>query len=237
MAISFFMLIHLNRPDKNHPIENTMEVLKELVKYVFHPWFLHLFFLCWLRYREGKIRYIGISECSAATLRRAHAIYPIEAMQIEYSPFCLDAEGAGVITAARELGVKIVAYSPLGRGMLTGRYVSLCSSNPSSCVFIYLFDGVEITRWFWREWFQALHTQVRPDSPLSFILVMFAHTSYRHRFTGENFPRILALVKKLGEIGEKHNATSGQVTLAWLLAQGIDVLPIPGTSKLKVSRL
>lgn len=66
---------------------------------------------------------------------------------------------------------------------------------------------------------------------------MFAHTSYRHRFTGENFPRILALVKKLGEIGEKHNATSGQVTLAWLLAQGIDVLPIPGTSKLKVSRL
>lgn len=67
-------------------------------------------------------------------------------MQIEYSPFCLDAEGAGVITAARELGVKIVAYSPLGRGMLTGRYVSLCSSNPSSCVFIYLFDSVEITR-------------------------------------------------------------------------------------------
>lgn len=73
----------------------------------------------------GKIKYIGISECSASTLRRAYAIHPVEAIQIEYSPFCLDAEGLGVIAAARELGVKIVAYSPLGRGLLTGRYVGL----------------------------------------------------------------------------------------------------------------
>ena len=82
-----------------------------------------------LLFREGKVRYIGISECSASSLRRAYAVHPVEAIQIELSPFCLDAEDPkiGVVQAARELGVKIVAYSPLGRGILTGRYVRLPS--------------------------------------------------------------------------------------------------------------
>ena len=77
-------------------------------------------------YREGKIRYLGLSEISASTLRRAHAVHPIAAVQVEYSPFCLDAEdeGIGLIKACRELGVAVIAYSPLGRGMLTGTFVS-----------------------------------------------------------------------------------------------------------------
>lgn len=77
--------------------------------------------------KEGKIRYIGLSECSASTLRRAHAVHPIAAVQVEYSPFTLDIEfpEIGVFAAAKELGITVVAYSPLGRGLLTGRYVCL----------------------------------------------------------------------------------------------------------------
>ena len=78
--------------------------------------------------RAGKVKYLGISECSEQTLRRAHAVHPIAALQIEYSPFTLDLERSGLISAARELGVAIVAYSPLGRGMLTGRFVRLPSA-------------------------------------------------------------------------------------------------------------
>ena len=79
-----------------------------------------------LEYRQGKIRYIGLSECSASTTRRAHAVHPIAAIQVEYSLFCLDIEQPhiDVLRTARELGIAIVAYSPLGRGLLTGRYVS-----------------------------------------------------------------------------------------------------------------
>lgn len=98
---------HVNSVDKNVPIEDTVEALASLVK-------------------EGKIKYIGLSEISSTTLRRAHAIHPITAIQVEYSPFCLDIENETInlMKTARELGVKIVAYSPLGRGLVTGRYVS-----------------------------------------------------------------------------------------------------------------
>lgn len=91
-----------------------------------------------VRHREGKVKYLGLSECSAVTLRRAHAVHPISAVQIEYSPFALDIEDPkiGLLRTARELGVKIVAYSPLGRGLLTGKYVR--SLALSSLAYLHL---------------------------------------------------------------------------------------------------
>ncbi|KAF8970341.1 NADP-dependent oxidoreductase domain-containing protein [Flammula alnicola] len=143
--------------------------------------------------KEGKVRYLGLSEVTAKTLRRAHAVHPIAAVQIEYSPFFLDIEDEkiGLLKTCRELGVAVVAYSPLGRGMLTGTY----KSN----------DDIPKDDW-------------RRTIP---------------KFSNENFPNILKLVKGLEELGKKHNATAGQVTLAWLLAQGDDIIPIPGTKKIK----
>ncbi|THH17698.1 hypothetical protein EW146_g3171 [Bondarzewia mesenterica] len=143
--------------------------------------------------KAGKLKYIGLSEVSEAALRRAHAVHPISALQVEYSPFTLDIEDPkiGLLKAARELGVTIIAYSPLGRGLLTGRYRS-------------------------------------PDD--------FEENDFRRtipRFAKENFPNILKLVDDLKQIGEKHSATPAQVTLAWLLGQGEDVIPIPGTQKIK----
>jgi aryl-alcohol dehydrogenase-like predicted oxidoreductase len=99
--------------------------MAELVKYVLplpaSPLYLTTPFQ---NRRQGKVRYLGLSECSANTLRRAYAIYPIAALQVEYSPFTLDIEKNDVLKTARELGTKIIAYSPLGRGLLTGRFVS-----------------------------------------------------------------------------------------------------------------
>ncbi|KAI0371350.1 Aldo/keto reductase [Pilatotrama ljubarskyi] len=137
----------------------------------------------------GKVKYIGLSE---ATLRRAHAVHPISALQVEYSPFTLDIEDpdVGLLKAARELGIKIIAYSPLGRGLLTGRY-----KGPED------FDEDDFRR----------------KVP---------------RYSKENFPNILKIADGLKKIGEKYNATAGQVALAWLLAQGDDVIPIPGTTKI-----
>lgn len=115
-------------PDQTVPIEITMDALKQLVQCVFSPCteFLSSSDLVTLRIgREGKIRYIGLSECSAATVRRAHAIHPVSALQVEYSVFTLDIEhpDVDILRTARELGIAIIAYSPLGRGLLTGRYV------------------------------------------------------------------------------------------------------------------
>jgi len=165
-------LYYLHRPDSKVPIEVTVGALAELVK-------------------AGKIKHIGLSECSASTLRRAHAVHPIAALQVEYSPFTLDIEDPeiNVLKTARELGIAIVAYSPLGRGLLTGRFKS-----PDD--FEDLF---------------------RKNTP---------------RYSAENFPNILALVDVLKKIGEKHGATGAQATLAWLLAQGPDIIPIPGTSRI-----
>jgi aryl-alcohol dehydrogenase-like predicted oxidoreductase len=142
---------------------------------------------------KGKIKYIGLSECSSDTIRRAYAIHPISAIQVEYSPFSLDIEKEeiGVLKTCQELGISIVCYSPLGRGMLTGQYKS-------------------------------------PDD--------FEENDFRKhlpRFSKENFPKNLQLVETLKQFADKKGCTPGQLTLAWILAQGDDFIPIPGTSKIK----
>ncbi|KAJ7506025.1 NADP-dependent oxidoreductase domain-containing protein [Mycena galericulata] len=143
--------------------------------------------------REGKVRYIGLSDCTADGLRRAHAVHPIAALQIEFSPIVLDVDNPPLqlIEAARSLGTKIIAYSPLGRGFLTGQIKSV--------------DDLDAD-------------DFRCTAP---------------KFGGANFPKILGLAAKIGEIGKAHNATSGQATLAWILAQGEDFFVIPGTKKIK----
>ena len=143
--------------------------------------------------REGKIRYLGLSEVSSTSLRRAHAVHPISAVQMEYSPFATEIEfpDIGLLKTCRELGVAIVAYSPLGRGMLTGAY----------------------------------------KSPAD-----FEEGDYRKgfpRFSEENFPKNLKLVDQINEIAKKKGCTAGQLSLAWLLAQGPDIIPIPGTKRIK----
>ncbi|KDQ50793.1 hypothetical protein JAAARDRAFT_164409 [Jaapia argillacea MUCL 33604] len=168
-------LYYLHRADPSVPIETTVGAMAELVK-------------------EGKVKYLGLSEVSAATLRRAHAVHPISALQVEYSPFTLDIEDdekVGLLKTARELGVTVVAYSPLGRGLITGQY-----KGPED------FEESDFRR----------------------------HVA---RYSKENFPNILKLASGLAEIGKRHGATAGQVALAWLLAQGDDVIPIPGTRKIK----
>ncbi|KAI9062185.1 Aldo/keto reductase [Trametes sanguinea] len=166
-------LWYLHRADPKVPIELTVRAMAEQVK-------------------AGKVKYIGLSEVSEKTLRRAHAVHPISALQVEYSPFTLDIEDpkVGLLKAARELGIAIIAYSPLGRGLITGRY-----KGPED------FEEGDFRR------------QVP-------------------RYSKENFPNILKLADGLKKIGEKYNATAGQVALAWLLAQGEDVIPIPGTTKI-----
>lgn len=174
LGIETIDLYYLHRADTSVPIEVTVGAMAELVK-------------------EGKVKHIGLSECSADTLRRAYAVHPIAAVQVEYSPFFLDAqsEEVGLIQACRELGVTVVAYSPLGRGILTGAYRS--------------FDDLD-------------DDDFRKQIP---------------RFSPENFPKILELVDKITEVGKKKGITVGQATLAWLLAQGDDIIPIPGTTKTK----
>ena len=166
-------LYYLHRPDPEVPIEETVTEMAKLVK-------------------AGKVKYLGLSECTANTLRRAHKVHPIAALQVEYSPFTLDIEGElNLLKTARELGVKIIAYSPLGRGLITGQYKS-------------------------------------PDD--------FEPDDFRRmvpRYSKENFPNILKLADALKKVGESYSATAGQVALAWLLAQGDDVIPIPGTKKIK----
>ncbi|KAG1832827.1 Aldo keto reductase [Suillus variegatus] len=162
------------RPDQQTPIEETVGAMAELVK-------------------QGKVKYLGLSECSADTLRRAQKVHPIAAVQVEYSPFTLDIEDSklNILNTARELGIKIIAYSPLGRGLITGQYKS-----PDD------FDSDDFRRMV-------------------------------PRYSKENFPNILKLADNLKKVGEQYNATAGQVALAWLLAQGEDVIPIPGTKKIK----
>ncbi|KAF7326695.1 Aldo-ket-red domain-containing protein [Mycena venus] len=175
LGVDCIDLYYLHRADIKTPIEHTVAAMAEFVK-------------------AGKVKYLGLSEVSAETLRRAHAVHPIAALQVEYSPFTLDIEDPkiGLLAAARELGVKVVAYSPLGRGLLTGQYKS-------------------------------------PDD--------FEDTDFRKmvpRYSAENFPNILKLADGLKTIGAKYGgATPGQVALAWVLAQGEDIIPIPGTKKIK----
>lgn len=138
---------------------------------------------------EGKIRHLGLSEVSASTIRRAHAVHPIAAVQVEYSLFCLDIESPqyDVLKTCRELGITVVAYSPVGRGLLTGQIKS--------------FDDLP-------------EHDFRRLTP---------------KYSRENFPTILKLVAEVDAIAKVHNCTPAQVCLAWLLAQGEEVIPIPGT--------
>ncbi|KAL1747982.1 NADP-dependent oxidoreductase domain-containing protein [Schizophyllum fasciatum] len=173
LGVDYIDLYYLHRADSKTPIERTVGAMAELVK-------------------EGKVKYIGLSEVSAKTLRRAHAVHPITAVQVEYSPFTLDIEdpNIGLLEACRELGVKVVAYSPLGRGLLTGQFKS----------------ADDFTDFF------------RKNTP---------------KYSAANFPKILKLIERLEAIGKKYNASSGQVALAWILAQGDDIIPIPCTTKVK----
>jgi aryl-alcohol dehydrogenase-like predicted oxidoreductase len=161
---------YVHRLDKVTPIEKTIEALVEFKK-------------------AGKIKYLGLSECSAESLRRAYAVHPITAVQIEYSPFCLDVE-TKLLETARELGVAVVAYSPLGNGILGGQI-----RTPAD----FTQEG-----------------DLRRHLPM---------------FSEENLPKNLAVVDKISEIAKAKGATTGQLTLAWLLAQGNDIFPIPGTTK------
>ncbi|KAF9566054.1 Aldo/keto reductase [Agrocybe pediades] len=174
LGVDTIDLYYVHRVDQTVPIERTVSAMAELVK-------------------EGKVRYLGLSEVSSKTLRRAHAVHPISAVQIEYSPFFLDIEDEkiGLLKTCRELGVAVVAYSPLGRGMLTGTFKS------------------------------------HEDIPAGDARRRFP------KFGPANFPNIVKLVEGLQEMGKKHNATASQIALAWLLAQGDDIIPIPGTKKIK----
>jgi aryl-alcohol dehydrogenase-like predicted oxidoreductase len=138
--------------------------------------------------RQGKVRYLGLSEASALTIRRAHAVHPITALQTEYSLWSREPEDE-ILRTVRELGIAFVAYSPLGRGFLTG----------------------QIKRY---EDFAA--DDYRRQSP---------------RFQGKNFARNLALVRHVETIAKQKHCTAAQLALAWVLAQGDDVIPIPGTKR------
>lgn len=162
-------LWYLHRYDRNVPIEDTVGAMAEGV-------------------RAGKVRYLGLSEVGVSTLRRAHAVHPISALQSEYSVWERNLE-TDVLAACRELQIGIVPYSPLGRGFLTGQV-----GNPHDL----------------------------PD------------TDYRRvdpRFQGENYQRNLAIVAALQTVAQRHGATSAQIALAWLLHQGPDIVPIPGTKR------
>ena len=170
LGVDVIDLYYQHRVDPATPIEETVGAMAELV-------------------RAGKVRYLGLSEAGAATIRRAHAVHPITALQMEYSVWTRDAED-GLLAVCRELGIGFVAYSPLGRGFLTGQ--------------IKRFED-------------------------------FAPDDYRRvspRFQGENFARNLAVVARLGEWAKEKKCTPGQLALAWVLAQGDDVIPIPGTKRI-----
>jgi aryl-alcohol dehydrogenase-like predicted oxidoreductase len=167
LGVETIDLYYQHRVDKNTPIEDTVGAMADLV-------------------REGKVRYIGLSEASIATIRKAHAVHPISAVQTEYSLWTRDPE-EGLLDALRLLDVGFVAYSPLGRGFLTGQ-----------------IKKVE----------DLAADDFRRMNP---------------RFQGENFRKNLELVARVEEIAKEHKCTPAQLALAWVLAQGDDIVPIPGT--------
>jgi aryl-alcohol dehydrogenase-like predicted oxidoreductase len=169
LGIDTIDLYYVHRTDSATPIEETVGALSELV-------------------REGKVRYLGLSEVAGDTLRRAHAVHPIAALQSEWSLWSRDLE-TDMVPLARELGVGLVPYSPLGRGFLTGQITSLDD-------------------------FAA--DDFRRHSP---------------RFMGDNFAKNLDLVEQVRKLAADKGCTPGQLALAWVLAQGPDVVPIPGTKR------
>jgi aryl-alcohol dehydrogenase-like predicted oxidoreductase len=174
LGVGCIDLYYQHRVDPETPIEETVGAMAELV-------------------REGKVRYLGLSEASAETIRRGHAVHPITAVQSEYSLWTRDPEGS-VLGVCRELGIGFVPYSPLGRGFLTGQIKS--------------FEDLPADDY-------------RRTAP---------------RFQGENFQRNLDLVEQVSEIAREKDCTPAQLALAWVLAQGENIVPIPGTKRRKYLR-
>jgi len=171
LGVDHVDLYYQHRVDPSVPVEETWGAMKELVE-------------------AGKVRHLGISEAAPATIRKANAVHPVAALQSEYSLFSRDPERE-LLATVRELGIGFVAYSPLGRGFLSGR---LTSSSPEE----------------------------------------FADDDFRRghpRFEGENFARNLALVERVRQLAAEKGATPAQLAIAWVLAQGDDVVPIPGTKR------
>ncbi len=172
LGVETIDLYYQHRVDPNVPIEDTVGAMARLVE-------------------QGKVRYLGLSEASADTIRRAHAVHPITALQSEYSLWSRDPESNDTLATVRELGIGFVPYSPLGRGFLTGAIRSVED-----------FDADDYRR----------------ISP---------------RFEGENFAKNLALVEQVNTLAKAKGVTPGQLALAWVLAQGEDLVPIPGTKRIK----
>ncbi|BDA70530.1 aldo/keto reductase [Calothrix sp. PCC 7716] len=171
LGVDVIDLYYQHRVDPTVPIEETIGAMAELVQ-------------------QGKVRYLGMSEANSATIRKAHAVHPISALETEYSLWSREPED-DILATTRELGIGFVAYSPLGRGFLSGAIKS-------------------------------------PDD--------FAPDDFRRispRFQGENFYKNLELVEEVKKIASQKNVTPSQLALAWLLSQGNDIVPIPGTTRLK----
>jgi aryl-alcohol dehydrogenase-like predicted oxidoreductase len=169
LGVETIDLYYQHRVDPKVPIEETVGAMAELV-------------------HAGKVRYLGLSEAAASTIRRAHAVHPIAALQSEYSLWTRDPEEE-ILDTCRALGIAFVPYSPLGRGFLTGRFTSPTDLAPDD----------------WRR--------------------------RQPRFEAENFARNLEIVTRLRAIAARKNCTPAQLALAWLLAQGRDIIPIPGTTR------
>jgi aryl-alcohol dehydrogenase-like predicted oxidoreductase len=169
LGLDVIDLYYQHRVDPNVPIEETVGAMADLVA-------------------EGKVRFLGLSEAGPQTIRRAHQVHPIAALQTEYSLWSRDPE-ADVLKVTRELGIAFIPYSPLGRGFLTGQIKSL--------------DDLDADDW-------------RRNMP---------------RFQGENFQKNLDLASKIADFARARACTPGQLALAWVLAQGEDIIPIPGTKR------
>lgn len=172
LGVETIDLFYQHRVDPETPIEETVGAMAELVT-------------------EGKVRFLGLSEAAPETIRRAASVHPITALQTEYSLWTRDVEEDEVLVTCRELGIGFVAYSPLGRGMLTGQV---------------------------RRFEDLAADDYRRNNP---------------RFQGENFQRNLDLVEQVGEIAREKGCSPAQLALAWVLAQGSDIVPIPGTKRRK----
>ncbi|KAH6558271.1 hypothetical protein KP509_1Z071200 [Ceratopteris richardii] len=170
LDVDYIDLYYQHRVDTSVPIEETMHEMKKLVE-------------------EGKIKYVGLSEANPDTIRRAHAVHPLSAVQIEWSLWTRDVE-EDIVPLCRELGIGIVVYSPLGRGFFSGKATTEQLSTE---------DG----------------RQTQP------------------RFQQENLEKNKVFYDRIAELGQKHGCTPGQLALAWVLHQGDNVVPIPGTSKVK----
>ena len=171
LGVDHIDLYYQHRVDTNVPIEETVGAMAELVY-------------------QGKVRWLGLSEAAAATIRRAHAVHPIAALQTEYSLWMRDVEDE-ILPTCRELGIGFVPYSPLGRGFLTGRFTS--------------FEDLPAD-------------DFRRRQP---------------RFQGENFQKNLDLVRHVEQVASRKGCTPAQLALAWLLHQGDDIVPIPGTTRVE----